>query len=561
MAFSVSAVWEARTTGSDSNGGGFDPGATFMTTTLAATSATGASPVVTSSGYNFVAGDVGAYLFIKSGTNWIPGWYPIVSVASNAATLDASVGAAILFGPQFNYAYNASAGCATTASPTVGTWAVDYSQQDSAKVVFTDLVIDATNNTRATSVLTPLGVNHIGNITNVTGGTGFTVQRVRLDQMIGTIMQFDKAVGTVASTGGTGNLGGVFATPAAATAVFILSNRLWIKQGSYTQAANATFTPVGSSSVPSSTALFTGISGYAAKRNDRPLGSTRPTITASGTTTVLVTPTSGVFIEHIILDCATVASTGINNAASNGLVARYCKISNYLTAGTSFAGATASKVYECEITGGQSGSTAAISMANAGNSVINCYVHDNVGPGIVGSTTGGTFLWNLVTNNTGASSDGILTGSGALCMFNTCHGNGRHGIFLNNATAQAMMVANNILTNNGASGTGYGLAASSATIPSDPGLGNNAFYNNASGATNNIGTPLPGITLSGLPYNNAGSGDYGLNNTAGQGAAVRALAVPLAVPGLSTTPRYADLGVVQHQDSGGSNTYIYNVME
>ncbi len=96
-ALSGNTIWDIRTTGSDTaNGGAFDPAQTAgMFTDGAATSATGNSPVFTSASYNFVAGDVGAWVYIASGTNWTPGWYQIASVASNAATLSAAIGAAI----------------------------------------------------------------------------------------------------------------------------------------------------------------------------------------------------------------------------------------------------------------------------------------------------------------------------------------------------------------------------------------------------------------------------------------------------------------------------------
>src|SRR5690349_16220768 len=106
-----------------------------MNTDGAATSATGTAPVFSSASYNFVAGDVGAWVYIASGTNWTPGWYQIASVASNTATLEATAGVAYL-------AYitpTTANGCATTTSPTGATWTIDYSQQNAAQCTYTDL--------------------------------------------------------------------------------------------------------------------------------------------------------------------------------------------------------------------------------------------------------------------------------------------------------------------------------------------------------------------------------------------------------------------------------------
>ena len=52
-----------------------------------------ATPEVASASHNFVAADVGHYLHISAGTSWTPGWYAIVSVAANKATLNAPCGA------------------------------------------------------------------------------------------------------------------------------------------------------------------------------------------------------------------------------------------------------------------------------------------------------------------------------------------------------------------------------------------------------------------------------------------------------------------------------------
>ena len=57
-----------------------------------------------------------------------------------------------------------------------GATGTDYSQQDAAEIAFTDLVIDGADNTKITSAAHPFSVAHVGNVINVTGGTGFTVR-------------------------------------------------------------------------------------------------------------------------------------------------------------------------------------------------------------------------------------------------------------------------------------------------------------------------------------------------------------------------------------------------
>ena len=113
-ALSASTVWEVRPSGADTNGGGFVSGASgtdysqqdsapFSGTDLASTNGTNASPTVTSATHNFVSTDVGNIIQITAGTSWTTGFYQIVSVNSNAATLDRA--------------------CGSSASLSGGTWA------------------------------------------------------------------------------------------------------------------------------------------------------------------------------------------------------------------------------------------------------------------------------------------------------------------------------------------------------------------------------------------------------------------------------------------------------
>jgi len=115
-AIAAAGVFEVRpTNGSDSNGGGFVTGASgtdfsqqnsaqYTFTDLASTVGTTNPCVVSSASHNFVAADVGNVMQISAGTNWTTGFYQIVSVASNNATLDRA--------------------CGSTASLSSGTYAV-----------------------------------------------------------------------------------------------------------------------------------------------------------------------------------------------------------------------------------------------------------------------------------------------------------------------------------------------------------------------------------------------------------------------------------------------------
>ena len=208
---------EVNRGGSDANcAGGFDPSNLNMATNLTATSGNTSAPVVSSASYNFVTADIGYWVFIQGGTNWIPGWYQIASVAANAATLTAGVGTAYLYDANTwgCKGFNTVAGCATTASPTVGAWSVDYTfrQTNNARYAYTDLVIDATTNTKLTSAGNPFGVNCIGNAIQLISGTGFNTGFNTVSSIAGTTATMTSSNGTLSSTAGVGYLGGALAS-------------------------------------------------------------------------------------------------------------------------------------------------------------------------------------------------------------------------------------------------------------------------------------------------------------------------------------------------------------
>lgn len=102
MALSAVTTWEVRTGGSDTLcSGGFVTGASgtdysqqnaaqYNNTDLVIDGAVNTK--CTSATHNFVAADVGNILRVTAGTNFTVGFYQIVSVAANAATVDRSLG-------------------------------------------------------------------------------------------------------------------------------------------------------------------------------------------------------------------------------------------------------------------------------------------------------------------------------------------------------------------------------------------------------------------------------------------------------------------------------------
>ncbi len=129
--------------------------------------------------------------------------------------------------------------------PTSGTPGRDYTQGAyQATYSYTDIVIGADTAT-GTSVIRPFVANDVGNILNVTAGTGFTVQHVQIMSVAAGVATFDKSLGTTASTGGTGKLGGAKASFNCVGTDTILplvaGNTVYIKVGSYTSGAAADY--------------------------------------------------------------------------------------------------------------------------------------------------------------------------------------------------------------------------------------------------------------------------------------------------------------------------------
>jgi hypothetical protein len=476
----------------------------------AATLATSSAPVFTSASYTFVAGDVGAFIYIKSGTNWTAGWYPIASVSGGAATLTASIGAAVL---DTNKGLNTAAGCATTASPTAATWGIDYSQSATSRLTFTDMVIGGTT-TQFTSAANPVGKNFVGNIISNTSGTGWTVQRVAVVSTSGTTATCDKALGTAASTGGNGRMGGALASPGLAASVVVLGNTLWIKSGTYTITSASTNVSGGCPSL----AGTVHCEGYGSVRGD--LGA-RPTFIASGISTfTILTVGLESIIRNLIVDGATLtASRGVLISRSLGeyLHAQNCKNNGFV------CNSTGTVLVRCSATG--CSTQAAFSSAGLLSS---CVAYSNTISGFSEGNVG--FLVNCISSsNSGASSDGFI-GTGNHDWLNcVAYNNGRHGFSLTNNVFQ--LAQNCIAESNG----GWGFSALSIGSV----VHNCAGFNNTSGNVTISGTLVENTTFitvtAGSVFTSPATGDFSLNNTASQGALLRAAGLPSILPGISTT--------------------------
>lgn len=531
MAFTASTIWDVQASGNAANGGGFDTGVSGFATDGAATLATSIAPVFTSASYTFVAGDVGHWVYIKSGTNWIPGWYQIASVSAGAATLTASIGSAT----NSFFGVTGAAGCATTASPTGATWGLDYSKGASAKIAFTDMVIDGTTNTKFTSAAGPVGKNFVGNIINITSGTGFTVQRVAIVSTSGTTATCDKSLGTLSSTGGNGNLGGALATLSATFALMVGGNTVWAK---------GTFTLTTMASAPGAAFQWYG---WGTTRGD----TSRATVTTSTNSTTLISLASGAgsaLIRNIAFaNTATTRSYGVRNDSIT-MQARFenCTFSGFtyaIHASTLVGWNTVTlALIHCSITGSLN---SAIFAANY-IQITDCFIGSSTGEQIVIASAAQLVMENTIMADgasAGVWSGASLVGTIKNCTFSGNNGGAYGNIYTAAGIPEGLLVENTVIYggNHGINSGVIGLIGSRY----------NAIGNVSIAAYTNTGAGPGFVTLSADPFTNSASGDYSLNSTSGGGAACKSAGAPGTFVN-GTTASAPDIGAAQGAASGGS---------
>lgn len=566
MAINSSVQWEVESGGSDTNGGGF----TVLTvnSNLAATVATSTAPVVTSATYNFVAADVGSFVFIKSGTNWIPGWYKIVSVATNAATLDAAIGHVTLYA-SVTSTLNTTAGCATTASPSSGSWSVDYTQKTAANSTGSNISVTDGVTTSSSTTITSATANFQqslkGNIIYITGGTP-TPDPTNRYEVTGvtnsTTITVDRSTGLLSATGVTINIGGAFATIIAAGDAAWKSGVgsaiadfavVWVQKGSYSGATITTASYIGPSGGYQSRLM-----GYFTYRGDNPtIASGNCPVyatTGAGSNGWLNASTNGYSVYNMDFDGTgtTGAAVGITNGGALETIVN-CRAKNYSSTGMTIGGR---------------GNCFNEAFNNAGTGIAGVshfsYSHKNAGGGFSLGAQVGVIFNSIAANNTGAGFNIAYDCGVVSCI---AFGNTSDGIVGSSLASDTIL--NNICAANG----GWGINAGGTATPNSRGyqVNYNAYHNNTSGTI--TGGYLLGAndvvisgTASTTPFNQTEannksetSPDWTLNNTAGAGAVLRATGLAGIMPGIFTTASYKDFGPLQHRDSNNQGAIVAGV--
>lgn len=461
MALSVSAVYEcnASATAANVNGGGFNPSNANMLTDGTVDTNTGntSAPVFSSASYNFGAGDVNNKLYIKSGTNTYPGWYTIASVASNKATLTATIGTAVVVdttqgNPVPRYKANTNTGIASVGTPTTITFTIDYSQATAAIVNgLTDFnaVGASTTLTSATAGFTPVMVgNYFHQTTTGTGAFGVVGWYEIATYVNVTTVTLDRTPNSgTASVNTTGYVGGAMSLNSTLDDAFFElmfgtngsgSNRVFIKNGSYTLGQAVTIAAAGGTMAP------VMVEGYNSIRGDTPTGTNRPSISGGANAFT----TGGQYEVYNVIFTGTAASMFVLGA--NGKVVN-CKFTNTSTTATRIG----------------------LSMANNGSKAINneCISYRGYGLNVAGNNM-------LAFGNWCHDSDvGLRLAGGAQTGFltdNIVSSNVTNAVFTAAAVTAPLSLINNTLYGaENKTSIGFSLFTGSSVIPT---LNNNIFY-------------------------------------------------------------------------------------
>lgn len=470
MALATGTLFEVMSTATTGNtgGAGFNPANAAFPTDLTtdANTANTASPIVSSATYAFVAGDVGAYLYVKSGTNSIPGFWPIASVAGGKATLSAAIGAGeILDANTGFYKASTAVGIATVGTPTNLTFGVDYSRLATAMSTITDAasVGSSTTLTSVTAPWTPVSVGNFFHLTAAgTGGFGvvgwYEIATYVAAGQVTTDRTTNSGTAMVAGTGQTGGAGRFNGLEDAFYEMIPAGSMIYVKgSGTHTFSASLSIASTNSTAAAPSWTI-----GYTSVRGDDPTGTNRPTF-AYGANTVGF----GVYQSFQNIICTITAANGMS--LSTGGVAKNCAHKNTSTTAARIA-LTSTLTINCEAVS-QNG--VGVAAGQAGKLIGN-YIHD-CATGINSTGTGLTIIENLLEANvTAAMTINSATGN-SLIAKNTIYGREAKmgiGINLTNATS-----INYTILNNNIYGNTTGIAVTTTQQNSTMGAFNN-FFNN-----------------------------------------------------------------------------------
>lgn len=408
----------------------------------------------------------------------------------------------------------------------------DHTLQDAAQYSVTDGVTNGT--TTITSATANFGTDVVGNIMYVEGGTGSVAAAWYeiTSRTNSTTIVVDRNTGLTAGTGVTLKIGGALATPGRAVANATVSgHKIWVKSGTYTM---STATPGAGGPLTLASGIRVTIRGYQTTRGDNT--GTRPVlswgaVSAPGSPSTFMFNGQGNASQNIInfkLDGNDVDNVSGFNLQNSRWSAINCVAENMNNPGeTGFTG-TASAIrgaYSCIAIDCTTGFL---------NGTVTNSVADTCGDGF--SATGASSFTNCIA--TDCTDDGLILGTNGIQIINfTAYSNGGDGI---ETGSNAASLINCVSYSN--TGLQYNCISNQATLI-------NCAHGDGT-RTSAIDVDIDAITLSGDPFVDGAAGDFRPDNTAGEGALLRAAGI-----GVHGQTDNVDVGAVQHSDSGSSAVF------
>lgn len=423
-----------------------------------------------------------------------------------------------------------------------GATGTDRSQQNSPQIVYTDLV--AATGSTITSAGFPFTSAEVGNCLRITGGSGWTTGLYQIVSVTTGTATVDRTIATMGSTSGAGNLGGALATITQLNTDMCSGCRAYIKaDGIYTTGAQ-----IAPSFSNSGAAWW---EGYTTTRGDNGQFTLKAT-SGSGFYMLVYVVSAHFIIRNIILDAN--STSGVNclafNSSNSLMFNMECK--NWTSSGQQILfNAGNSKCMFCYFHDGNQTGNQVVYINNAGDACYACVIRNVSGSSVAFYLDAGTCEYCVVDGMTG-------TGAFGMTMGNQNDFAVDHAVIYNVVAECVHIISPNPLftfTNGILSTCADGFKNTSGTTlrPGDQYMDYNAVYN-MTGSNYVAMTAGPhDVTLSADPFVSASTHDFRLNTTAGGGAAVRAVGTPSAILGILST-FYPDMGVAQHQDSGGGGS-------
>ena len=439
----------------------------------------------------------------------------------------------------------------------------DYSQQDAAQLTLTDVTSNAAGTAWA-SVTGGFTANMVGSCVRLSSGTNFTVGTYQITAFTdgnNVTVDRDSTSGASASAGNI-KVGGALPDTWTVAPAYVAGNTIWIKAATYTRTSTLfAMATAGTATAP------VVVQGYTSTHGDSTgtaASWTGPIFTSATNSINLLTVNGQAFTTISNIKFTHTAATRGGCVVGVTAHSSPLKIENSVFSGCSTAidfgnlSWADTKISNIYITGS---TVHAINMGSGSGvgffALLDSVVYNNTGSGIECAT--GTACTIEVSNTVfAANTDGIRTTATTRadrwyiknCTFDANTSNGVESA--ETTTAVTLLLENNIFYGNTTGGVNFAFASNGTDYRTLVNK-NNAYGGNGTDRTG-LSAGTNDVTLTGSPF--VSSTNWALNNTAGAGASCRAAGFPGSMID-GVTIGYADIGAVQHQDSGGAVTKAF----